>query len=54
MTKCKFRLQLIPLVITNFFSLEVVQKRQHCQLCVLPENSFTFDDLQEEGVAPVV
>ena len=38
--KCKFTFTFIPLVTTcNLFPLEVVQKYQHCQLCVLRENS---------------
>ena len=38
--KCKFALNFLPLVTTsNLFSLEVVQKCQHCQLFVLRENS---------------
>ena len=37
---CKFTLKLIPLVtISNLFSLEVVPKCQHCQLCVLWKNA---------------
>ena len=38
--KCKFAVKLIPLVITsNIFPLEIVQKCQHYQLCVLRKNS---------------
>ena len=38
--KCKFSLKLIGLLtVSNLFPLEVVQKYQHCQLCVLRENS---------------
>ena len=38
--KCRFVVELISLVNTSYlFSLEVVQKCQHCQLCVLWENS---------------
>ena len=38
--KCRFVVELISLVNTFYlFSLEVVQKCQHCQLCVLWENS---------------
>ena len=34
--KCKSALKLIKiLTVSNLFSLEVVQKCQHCQLCVL-------------------
>ena len=34
--ECKSAVKLIPLVTTfNLFLLEVVQKWQHCQLCVL-------------------
>ena len=34
--KCKFALEFIAILTTlNFFSLEVVQKCQHGQLCVL-------------------
>ena len=44
--KCEFALKLIPLATTsNLLLLEVVQKRQYCQLCVLRENSITFDAL---------
>ena len=38
--KCKFALTFISLATTsNLFSVEVVQKCQHCQFCVLRENS---------------
>ena len=38
--RCQVPLKFIPLVITsNLLSLEIVQKCQHCQLCVLQENS---------------
>ena len=38
--KCKFAVKWTPLVTTsNIFPLEVVQKCQHCQLCVLRKNS---------------
>ena len=38
--KCKFALKLIEfLTVSNLFKLEVVQKCQHCQLCVLQKNS---------------
>ena len=38
--KCKFSLKLIRLLtVSNLFPLLVVQKCQHCQLCVLRENS---------------
>ena len=38
--KCKFASTFIQLVtIINLFLFEVVQKCQHCQLCVLRENS---------------
>ena len=38
--KCKLTVKLIPLVTTfNLFPLQVEQKCQHCQLCVLWENS---------------
>ena len=41
--KCEFTLKLILLVITsNLFSLEIVQKCQHCQLCV---QLLTADDV---------
>ena len=38
--KCKFHFKCIRfLTVSNLFTLEVVQKCQHCQLCVLQENS---------------
>ena len=38
--KCKFTLKLIGLLtVSNLFPLEVVQKCQHCQLCLLRDNS---------------
>ena len=38
--KCEVALKFISLVTTsNLFSLETVQKCQHCQVCVLWENS---------------
>ena len=38
--KCKFASEFILLItITNLFPFKVVQKCQHCQLCVLRENS---------------
>ena len=38
--KCKFALKLIPIItVSNLFSVEVAQKCQHCQLCVLWENA---------------
>ena len=39
--KCPFSLKLIGLLtVSNLFPLELVQKKcQHCQLCVLRENS---------------
>ena len=38
--KCKFGFKCIRfLTVSNLFTLEVVQKCQHCQLCVLQENS---------------
>ena len=41
--KCIFVVKLISLANTsNLFPLEVVQKCQHCQLCVLRENSNTW------------
>ena len=45
--KYTFVVKLISLANTcNLFSLEVVQKCQHCQLCVLRENSigYRFDE----------
>ena len=42
--KCKFAIKLIPLATTSdLFSLEVLQQCQHCQLCVLRENSIQRD-----------
>ena len=41
--KCKFAFKLIRfLTVSNLFTLEVVQKCQRCQLCVLWENSIAL------------
>ena len=41
--KCKFVLELVLLgTIVNLFLLEVVQRCQHCQPCVIWENSILF------------
>ena len=49
--KCKFTFKLILLIITsNLFSLEVVQKCQHCQLYVLRENSIGSQLLTADDV----
>ena len=48
--KCKFAFKLIRFLnVSNLFTLEVVQKCQHCQLCVLWENSHTYNELGRGG-----
>ena len=47
--KCKFVEKIIKLVtIPNSFLLEFVQKSQHCQLCVLWENSNVSNFISDE------
>ena len=46
--KCKFVVELIRWCEgSNLFPLEVVQKCQHCQLCVLRKNSSTYHCIVE-------
>ena len=52
--KCKFAFKLIRfLTVSNLFTLEIVQKCQHCQLCVLWENSKVYFYIEEhkEGIS---